>query len=931
MRPRLASRDRLLLALTLPMFILTFAAHVRESARTGLAQLPVFAEWQPGDYPRVGGFRLETDSSDSGLEIGDRLIRIGDRDLRGVGYIGFQAIGLARTTPGSPVELVFEHRGERRTGELVARPHPHPWSRIAVLLMMATLSTLLMLRAPGQPEVRRFHAFFMAYAIGQAHFYGGPEWQTWVAQIVWSITSVLSVFLMIRWARGFPPEMPAARRVSPAVAWLAAGLYLVFVRLNYILAWPLPIEWVPRVSFAYHGLATLTGGAILTWNYTQSAVAGRRRLRWILLGTVVGSIPVTLAALVPIFAPDWTGFRQAFALGFHFSTIWCIGAVVATIRDNAFDVDRLISATAAGALILGAAVAGLTVAVPSVSDFMSTTYAVDPTTTRLGLAAVVGALVITAAPRLRRRMDLLLVPERIDQEERADRLAEAFREAETPSALLERAAAGCASLFEADRHAVYVSKQGDFVLQAAAGSGWPPTLPAHARPRVRIRRGGSAELARAQARVALPLLREEGHSALLCLGPKRSGDIYTNRDLRVLSTIAAQAERDWMRLLKRAADLESQAKTNLLAEAGHDLRQPLHAVSLLTNALRSRLDDPDLAALVERIGASTQDLDEMLTSLLDRSKLDAGGVRPEIGDVALAEVFAILRRDFEIESESAGVTLRVVPTARMARSDRLLLVRILRNLVANAIRYAPRGKVVVGCRKEGDRIRIEVRDDGPGIPLERQQEIFGAFTQLPGASRSGLGLGLSIADGLARLLGHEVRVVSAPGRGSTFALVVQKGREATPCERGAIEVRPPADWAGKAIQSMRVLVVEDDERVREASSILLAGWGAEVRVAANGDAALALVAGDWRPDLMIVDHHLGAEETGLEVARRIRSAIDPSMPVIVATAERSERQLEHIRAEGHVVLRKPVRPAQLRTVIRSLEGRTTEPDRRPAS
>ena len=149
---QLSPRDRWLLGTLVPLFAVVFTLHVQETARTGLAQLPVFAERVPGDYPRVGGYRLETDSSGSGLEIGDRLIRIGDRDLRGVGYVGFHAIGLSLTTPGRPAPLVFERDGLRRSIEIESRPHPHHWARVPVLLLIPCVCVLILLRADNNGE-----------------------------------------------------------------------------------------------------------------------------------------------------------------------------------------------------------------------------------------------------------------------------------------------------------------------------------------------------------------------------------------------------------------------------------------------------------------------------------------------------------------------------------------------------------------------------------------------------------------------------------------------------------------------------------------------------------------------------------------------------------------------------------------------------------
>jgi signal transduction histidine kinase len=910
MRPRLTGRDRLLLLTTLPLFAVAFAAHVHESARTGLAQLPVFAKWQPGQHPLVGGHRLETDSSGSGLELGDRLIRVGDRDLAGVGYIGFEAIALSLTTPGHPVPLVIERGGERHTLALEARPHPQRWARVPILLLIPALCVLLLIRAPGQPDVQRFYLCFMTYAIGQAQFYGGPEWQTWLAAIVWNPASVLMLFLMLRWARWMPPEMPDARRVPAALPWVAAALYALFVRVDYLLAWPLPSEWVPRVSFAAHGLMTLLGLGVLGWNYLHAHPAGQRRLRWILLGLTLGSVPVMAAGLAPLVAPEWQGFRQTFALGFLSSVIWMLGAVLATVRDNAFDVDRLIGATTAWVLAAAGGLAVLVVGVPALSASLADAFGVERIAARIALAALLGALVIPLGVRLRPRVDRVLFPRRVALEEGAARLADELAFCETPEALLERAAAGGAALLGARGFACYARAGERLERKVERGLSVPAALAASDLPQL-LRPLEVPAALEPGVTLVVPVRLAEGVDALLCLGPKRSGDIYTTHDANVLTTLAARVEREWLRFLKLAADRESQEKTNLLARASHDLRQPLHAVSLLAEALQSKLDDPEVRALVARIGESTHDLDEMLSSLLDRSQLDAGGVRPDVKVVALADVFAQLERDFAPQAASAGVRLRVAPTRLAVRSDRLLLARILRNLVSNALRYAAGKAVLVAARLRGGRVVVEVRDGGPGIPLESQREIFEAFHQLPGAAPAGLGLGLSIVDGLARLLGHEVTLRSRPGRGSTFALAMERA-PGLPARTLRAEGRQPAP----ALASVkRVLVIDDDPRVRGATAELLRAWGCEVRNAAGGAEAVAALADGWRPDFAIADHHLAGGELGTEVIESLRCELGVPLRAAILLAETTPAELEALRARGDPVLRKPVRPARLRSLL----------------
>jgi signal transduction histidine kinase len=901
--------EKLLLGLYLPAYLVALGLHAHEVRRSGLAQLPAYVRGVAGDYPVVAGHPVETDSSGSGLEPGDRLIRLGERDLSGVGYVGFQAIGLARTRPGQPVPLLFERAGERRSVALEARPHVHPWSRLPLLLLIPTVCVLVLLRAPGSAGARRLFVAAMTYGFAQAEFYGGPEWKTRLAAVALNVAAPLAIGTVLHWARRFPDEMPEAARVRAALPWLAALLFLVFVRGSYLLGGPVPPEWIARVSLASHAAAILAGAAILIWNYAHAFAAGRRRLRWVLLGTLLGSLPFVAALLAPLVAPEWRGVEQAFAFGFLATVIWISGFVLAVVRDNAFDVDRLLGATAAWSLAAGAAIAALAVLVPAAAGAVADYLGVDPLPVSFGFAVLLGALAVPLGARLRPRIDRLLFPEREALREGTERLLEDLVQCRSDDELLALACARSAELVGAGGFALYRARGEGLRLAQAAGLAPPQRLAvASALPR-RVAPGNAPrELAANGVALVLPIRLDDRADVLVCLGAKRSGDIYTLTDTDALAAVTARVEATRARLAKEQADRESRAKTDLIAAASHDLRQPLHAVGLLAEALAARLADPETRELVERIGASTQDLDEMLTSLLDRSKLDAGAVRPELERVELRTLFAQLERDFAGPAEARGLRLRVVPTRLAVESDRLLLLRILRNLASNAVRYTPAGAVLIGARPRGAEVAIEVRDSGPGIPEHARGGLFEAFHPRTASRGGGLGLGLSIVDGLARVLGHGVELRSAPGRGSTFVVRARRAARAP-------QLAPAASAAAFApLAVRRVLVVDDDAAVRRATRALLTGWGCEVREAADGAEALAAVAG-WSPDLVLADYELGTEPPGTELVASLRAAAGAEFPAVILTGDSEGPSLEAARAAGFPVLRKPVRPARLRALL----------------
>src|SRR5262245_24729799 len=476
---RLGRADKLLLGLYLPAYLAVVALHAHEVARSGLAQLPVFVRPVPGDYPRVASYPVETDSSGSGLEPGDRLIRLGERDLRGVGYVGFQAIGLARTQPGQPAPLVFERAGERRTVALEARPHVRPWSRLPLLLLIPTVCVLVLLRSPDSAGARRLFVAITAYGFAQAEFYGGPEWKSWLAALALNVSATLAIATVLHWARRFPDEMPQSRRVWAGLPWLAALLYLVLVRGSYLFGGPVPSSWIARVSFASHAAAIATGLGILVWNYLHALAAGRRRLRWIVLGTLLGAGPLIGALLTPLVAPGWGGFGQAFALGFLGTVIWVSGFVLAVVRDNAFDVDRLLSATAAWSLAAGAAVVVLAVALPAaatgVAD-LAGLLGVAPFSLHLSFSLLLGALVVLFGARLRPHVDQLLFPGLRALRDGAERLAEELMQCRSDDELLALAAEGSAGLLGATGYSLYRAGFDGFRCSLAAGLALPTRL-----------------------------------------------------------------------------------------------------------------------------------------------------------------------------------------------------------------------------------------------------------------------------------------------------------------------------------------------------------------------------------------------------------------------------------------------------------------------
>jgi Na+/proline symporter/signal transduction histidine kinase/ActR/RegA family two-component response regulator len=371
---------------------------------------------------------------------------------------------------------------------------------------------------------------------------------------------------------------------------------------------------------------------------------------------------------------------------------------------------------------------------------------------------------------------------------------------------------------------------------------------------------------------------------------------------------------------RREAETANASKTRFLAAASHDLLQPLNAARLFTSALRQHPGlDGEAALLAERIDASFRAAEDLLDALLDVSRLDAGSYRPEVAPFALADLFDSLKQQFAVVAEQRGLTLHVVPTTVAVRSDAQLLRRIVANFLSNALRYTRAGGAVLGVRRDGKDVRIEVWDSGPGIATEQQARIFGEFQRIDHPSpwgEKGLGLGLSICDRLSGILGHRLGLRSRVGHGSCFSISVPRA-EATARKRTAAVVRP----GGGEQLPLTVLCLDNDETILDGMRALLGRWGVDCRVALDVTAALDVLR-DTRVDLILADYHLSEEMDGLAALQLIAEEVTPMPPAAMVTANGSTELKQRARELGYPLLHKPVKPAALRAMLVALAKRT---------
>ena len=367
---------------------------------------------------------------------------------------------------------------------------------------------------------------------------------------------------------------------------------------------------------------------------------------------------------------------------------------------------------------------------------------------------------------------------------------------------------------------------------------------------------------------------------------------------------------------KEQAEQANIAKSKFLAAASHDLRQPLHAMSLQIGQLKASLQDEQAERVLAQISNSQFTLSDILNALLDISHLDAGTLKPNFTHFPLAQLFTRLENEFGPQTREGGVELRLRSTRAWLYSDATLLYRVLANLVDNAVKYTRAPGVLIGARKRGNNWRIEIWDCGPGIPAEQQQAIFGEFVQLdnPGRDRrKGLGLGLSIVQRLNQLLGHQLSLISRSGYGSCFRLEVAEG---TPLPQQNGEPLSHEE-RGYRLQSAVVLVVDDDPDVLTATRDLLTGWKCAVLTAASLEEAVD-VAKDEEIDVIIADYHLADGHTGLEVIEALNKKGDGQSKAIIITGDVNPEELSRLRDGHYPLLSKPVSPVTLRSVLHRL-------------
>jgi signal transduction histidine kinase/CheY-like chemotaxis protein len=907
-----------------PLWLACFALSLLAAGRpVVLVPFLVSPGAAPGETPVITDFPPWT--RPGALQRGDRVLAFGDASLAGAGRLRAAALAWAEATDEGRLEIVVERGGESRIVPWTGPVQPK-WPTLLVSLGFALAAGVGLWLAPQTRMMQAAWPALMTTAFWMAGYFGREPGGLLAAFWVRSFAFVFMLPLYVRATRYFATNDDGAVRWARGWPALLAvnGLAVANTEaLGFV-----PVAWsqlATHVAMAAGGALMLAIGVV---NYRASRPRVRRRFRWLLLGLWVSQLPLIFTVSLYFaridLGGDWWLASQLATLAVP------LAGGIAVFRDDLFDVDRLLSSTLLLSVLGAAALVGFGAGAPAVSRLLERRagFAAEAASALAGFLLAGGLLGLGVAGWQGLRRFALRGERRLEAE--AERLFAGV--------------AGCQKLRElaallGDRlplawrtagAAVYAGPAGALLRvhgpldESAFPAAFPEALPA---AWLAALEGAERPQPAPGADALLVPVRRDGELALVvALGPKRSGDVFTAHERALVAAVASRAsgvlerlERDDLLAAARGLHEElvrekealghaSDSKSMLLATAGHDLRQPLHALELFLAALAERVTEPEARALLERARGSARTVEQTFDGILDAARLDAGVLEPDRRDVPLAELFAELERDARPIADAKGLALRVRTTPLFVNSDPLLLRSILQNLLGNALRYTERGGVLLAARRRGGEVRIEVVDTGPGIEPGEQERLFRAWERGEARGDGGAGLGLALAVRMSRLLGHRLALRSRPGRGSRFAV---SAPAAAPAQRGAPAA---AGLRGAGGKTPTAALLDDDAAALEALEALLRGWGVDVVSATAPEPWLAAVSAH-APDVLLVDLRLAAGASGLDAVARARAALGAPVPALVLSGDRSAAAEAEVRAAGLLLLAKPVEPVRLRAAL----------------
>lgn len=956
----------------LPLALSVLLLHVREVARTGLAQPPVYAVsgMHTADYPTVGGTTAEVSGAHD-LESGDRLIRVGEIDLAGKGYLGFMGAAFSAAGDSLSATLTFERAGRQQITELRLVPYSVPWLRIPFLATMLLLVTLLLFQRPNDPFVRLSTITFAAVVFGESIFEGGGEKQVLVAKTIFILGGALWWPMSLYFLTALPDgrRLPKLQTALPALSILVALLWTAPKLLYVFGSGPFPSEFIPALVSGADAITITIPAALFAITYRSFGSSERHQMRGFVYTSWTAGIVMFATLAIPLVAPGFSGFPQMLALAGLTAAIIPVGFAVAILEFRLFELDRLIGQTASLSVLAALLLGALFTVIPPLSETFAREFAVDPASGRLVLSMLLAGLAIPTYRWLEPQVTARFFPERERLEQGMQRLIEeqalrgdarsvATHMADQLHAIM-RPTFCAAYLLDADSGGYVLTDQpGDtrsFPATDRAGTQGASDFPKEIgrddplllrlktrggelifqpEPSVLARRATDSAFftERVEAALVLPpgeeildgdaLSRIPQPVGLVITGRKQSGDGFSTAELSLLTAVLLSTSRH-LRLLRQTADLDRErdrsealesahlARSHYLASASHDLRQPLHALQLFSEALLERVTGEEERAISQRIRTSAAALQEMFDSLIDLSRIDQNQLVPNRSSFRVRPLIERLADEAHAFADAKGLRLEVSAADVRVDSDPVLLGRMVQNLITNALRYTPSGFVAIRAEEEAGSLRILVEDSGSGIPTDRQEMIFEEFVRLEESNAyRGLGLGLSIVRRLSQLLDHPVSLQSEVGHGSTFSLRVPIA--ATTAQ--AVSLRDATVFTDRPI-----LIIDDDLDILLGTRALLEGWGAEARVASNREEAIAAIASSdssLNPiELLLVDFRLVPPEDGLSLIVALRSHFERDIPAIIVSGTQSEELSRRVAEAGLTLLPKPLAPARLRAAI----------------
>lgn len=950
MLERLALRDRVLLLSFSALYAAAFLLYASDfvSGNHYAVYLHVHAASSEDTYPVITQVAQVPTLPVRGIDVGDQIVEIAGRSLRGAGR--FETLvaavsGASRVSDGSVPFRVL--RGGQPRDVVVHVTESGATLILVIPLALGIAGVLAFLGGGGSTGSRFAFLASLAFGFHFMPFNGASPWVSSVGLATFVLGGVLLGPLSILAFLNFPEE--TARR--GIAAWTLPWLFLIngLAYSSAIAGWPFDASLGVPLSMAGNLLVIGAAVWIIRGSWKRCGSAGRRQLLWIMLGVCIGLLPTLVASGFALYDPAYLVYFFATNISL-FAVPVCF--IVAIVAFGAFDLDRIVAAAVTFSVVVVALLLAVVALAPAFATWSGEWIGLPVESARIAVAVAVGLAVVPSVSLIRPRVFSFFFPARVALDRRIESSLAGLSDQASEGDLLEAVQRDFVSLFGARWIGML---DGAGRLRSSLSEAAPPELRSDDLVRltefddpIRVERRGAgfrsgrglapemqSRLEEAGVAVVVPVHVPQQEPFVILLGTKTSGDVYPPNDLRVLRDLSHQLTVEMLRirsahhaarsLVEQEANL---ARSKFLAATSHDLRQPLHAFGLHLGALSTEEMSPRAAHTVGQLGRALGELQDQFESVLQVSRLDAGVVAPEPRPMPLGPLLASLDEALRPTADARGLRLRVRPSAAWVESDPLLLVRILRNLAENAMRYTREGRVLIGARTRGRDVRIEIWDTGPGISEDEQSLIFqefsrgraglaGEFESTDRESARGLGLGLSIVERLADLLGHRLGMRTEPGRGSVFWVDLPQAEGQGPAGRTperTLDVQ--SELAGTL-----VLVVDDEPSILEGFEALLAAWDCEVLTATDGEsAASALRSADRAPDLMVLDDQVG-QERGPEIAHALCAQLSDEQQeplLLFVTGSTDAMRLAELERQGLLVLSKPVAPIRLRAALSHL-------------